>query len=366
MTEVTTGREKIEVVPSCYLGDWLSSGGGCELVTITRRRVSWGQFNESMPSAHPNLPVISHHLQRKTLHLHASGTWVSTSFDLHNLQRNDRAMIRCVCNVTTTKRQVCSQDPLYRMQIDDLKKVPLTREQQFFYCIHILKTVLEKWTHRVWHKAMQFWFLKYRYILWDNVCHFELSSMVSLLPLKLWRGHAQLWQYIYYLFNTSVCLGMSRHREYEVTWSYHDMEMVPVDVPPIRPVTWICEVLFVIDLTKISNESSSCRLFETHQNLCEITLMVELIFVLAGDGIIISVSLPPSTPKVMKLMNGFSWYFQQKLDDTIQGLAESPSQYRDVFIFCGVCVCVCVCVGGGRGVLLATLRRKRIFRQFLC
>ena len=47
MTEVTVGREKLEVVPSfCYLGDCLYSGGGCEFVIITRCRVAWGTFNE--------------------------------------------------------------------------------------------------------------------------------------------------------------------------------------------------------------------------------------------------------------------------------------------------------------------------------
>ena len=62
------------------------------------------------PSAHPHLPLISHHFQRKTLHLHASRTWSQTSSGLHNLQRNDRAIIHCVCGVTT-KEQVSSQDP---------------------------------------------------------------------------------------------------------------------------------------------------------------------------------------------------------------------------------------------------------------
>ena len=46
MTEVIVGREKIEVMPSFhYLGDSLSSSGGCELASITRYHVAWGQFN---------------------------------------------------------------------------------------------------------------------------------------------------------------------------------------------------------------------------------------------------------------------------------------------------------------------------------
>ena len=48
MTEFTVGREKLEVVASfCYLED-LSSGGGCELTSITRCHVAWGKFNELM------------------------------------------------------------------------------------------------------------------------------------------------------------------------------------------------------------------------------------------------------------------------------------------------------------------------------
>ena len=102
MTEVTVGREKIEVVPSfCYLGDCLSSGGGVKSMS-SQDSVSQGA--NSMNSHHPHLPSMSHHLQRKSLHLHAP-----TSSDLHNLQRNDRAMIRCVYSVNI-KEQVSSQD----------------------------------------------------------------------------------------------------------------------------------------------------------------------------------------------------------------------------------------------------------------
>ena len=49
-TEVTVGRYKLEVVPSfCYLGDCLSSGAN------------------SMSSCRSSPPLISHHLQRKSL-----------------------------------------------------------------------------------------------------------------------------------------------------------------------------------------------------------------------------------------------------------------------------------------------------------
>ena len=41
--------------------------------------------------------------------LHASETWATAISVLHPLQRNDRAMIRWVCGLTT-KDQVSSQD----------------------------------------------------------------------------------------------------------------------------------------------------------------------------------------------------------------------------------------------------------------
>ena len=89
------------------------------------RRHHKAPFNRPLPKCPSSPPAHPHHLQRKTLHLHASGIWAPTS-DLHNLQRNDRAIIRCACGVTT-KEQVSSQDLLYRMKLDDLKKVSLTR-----------------------------------------------------------------------------------------------------------------------------------------------------------------------------------------------------------------------------------------------
>ena len=47
----------------CYLGDCLPSGGGCEFACITRCHVAWGKW----APVRPHLPLISHHLQRKSL-----------------------------------------------------------------------------------------------------------------------------------------------------------------------------------------------------------------------------------------------------------------------------------------------------------
>ena len=103
--EVQVGTDKLEVVASfCYLGDMLSAAGGCELSTTTRVRTAWKKFKDL-------LPVLSLcHLSFKThgcvysscvwsAMLHASGTWPLTKPNLQCLQRNDRTMIRQICNV---------------------------------------------------------------------------------------------------------------------------------------------------------------------------------------------------------------------------------------------------------------------------
>ena len=63
MTEVTVVRDKLELGPPfCYLEHCLSSGGGCQLVSITRCRAVWSKFHEH--HVRPHLPLISHHIQR--------------------------------------------------------------------------------------------------------------------------------------------------------------------------------------------------------------------------------------------------------------------------------------------------------------
>ena len=96
--EVQVGPDKLEVVASfCYLGDMLSTAGGCELSTTTCVKTAWKKFL---------LPVLSScHLSFKTrgrvysscvwsAMLHASETWPLTKPNLQHLQRNDRVMIR--------------------------------------------------------------------------------------------------------------------------------------------------------------------------------------------------------------------------------------------------------------------------------
>ena len=78
--------------------------GGCELSTSIREKTAWKKFKELIPV------LSSRHLSFKTrgsmyssyvqnAMLHASETWPLTKPSLQRLQRNDRAMIRQICNV---------------------------------------------------------------------------------------------------------------------------------------------------------------------------------------------------------------------------------------------------------------------------
>ena len=103
----------------------LSAAGGCELST-TRVKTAWKKFKELLPV------LSSRHLSFKTrgrvyssclrsTMLHASETWPLTKPNLQRLQRNDRAMMRQICNVrpqhvVTTR----SSELLGRLGIEDL------------------------------------------------------------------------------------------------------------------------------------------------------------------------------------------------------------------------------------------------------
>ena len=140
--EVQVGSDKLEVVASfCYLEDMLSADGGCELSTITCVKTAWKKFKELKPV------LSSRHLSFKTRGrvysscvrspmLHASETWPVTKSCLLCLQRNDRAMIRQICNDkpqdTTTIR---STELLARLRIEDLD--PILKERRLRWYGHV-------------------------------------------------------------------------------------------------------------------------------------------------------------------------------------------------------------------------------------
>ena len=127
--EVQVGPDKLEVVASfsyMYLGDMLSAAGGCELSTTTRVKTAWKKFKDLLPvlsSCHLSFKTLGHVYSScvRSAMLHASETWPLTKPNLQRLQRNDRAMIRQICNVrpqdiVTTR----SNDLLVRLGIEDL------------------------------------------------------------------------------------------------------------------------------------------------------------------------------------------------------------------------------------------------------
>ena len=94
-----------------------------------------GKFNELLPIlASCSFPITSrgriYNLCARSAMFHISETSAPILSDLHLLQRNDRAMIRWKCGVTT-KNQVSSQDPMERMQLDDLAKVLRTHRHRW-------------------------------------------------------------------------------------------------------------------------------------------------------------------------------------------------------------------------------------------
>ena len=133
--EVQVGPDKLEVVASfCYLGDMLSAAGGCELSTTTRVKIAWKKFKDL-------LPVLSScHLSFKThgrvysscvrsAMLHANENWPN----LQHLQRNDRAMIRQICNVRPQDIvTIRSSDLLVWLGIEDLDLILKERRLRWY------------------------------------------------------------------------------------------------------------------------------------------------------------------------------------------------------------------------------------------
>ena len=131
--EVQVGPDNLEVVASfCYLGDMLSAAGGCELSTTTCVKPP-GRSSRICYQSSLHATSLSKHVAIctacvRSAMLHASKTWPLTKPNLQRLQRNDRAMIREICNVrpqdTVTTR---SNELLVRLGIEDLDLIlPLT------------------------------------------------------------------------------------------------------------------------------------------------------------------------------------------------------------------------------------------------
>ena len=135
--EVEVGNENLEVVPEfCYLGDMLSAGGGCEVAAITRCKCAWGKFRQLLPLlTNRHLPLLTRGKVFsscvRSVMLHAAETWAMKVDTLNRLRRNDRAMIRWICNVRA-KDEVSSDSLLTKLGIQDLDVVLRTSRMRWF------------------------------------------------------------------------------------------------------------------------------------------------------------------------------------------------------------------------------------------
>ena len=126
--EVQVDDETVEAVPEfCYLGDMLSAGGGCELAAITRCKSAWGKFRQLLPLlTNRNLPLLTRGRVYSTcvrsVMLHAAETWAMTVATLNRLRRNDRAMIRWICNVKAND-EVSSDSLLSKLGLQNIDVV---------------------------------------------------------------------------------------------------------------------------------------------------------------------------------------------------------------------------------------------------
>ena len=116
----------------------LSAAGGCNLATSTRVKTGWKKFKELLPV------LSSRHLSYKTrgrvystcvrsAMLHASETWPLTKPNLQRLQRNDRAMIRQICNVKPEDAAtVRSNELLAKLGLEDLNLILREKRLRWF------------------------------------------------------------------------------------------------------------------------------------------------------------------------------------------------------------------------------------------
>ena len=135
--EVEVGNEKLEVVPEfCYLGDMLSAGGGCELAAITHCKCAWGKFWQLLPLlTNGQVPLLTrgkvYSSCVRSVMLHEAETWAMKAVTLNRLRRNDRAIIRWICNVKA-KNEVSSDSLLTKLGIQDLDVVLRTDRMRWF------------------------------------------------------------------------------------------------------------------------------------------------------------------------------------------------------------------------------------------
>ena len=104
----------------------LFAAGGCELSTTTRVKTAWKKFKELLPvlsSCHLSFKSCGRVYSSgfRNAMFHTSETWPLTRSDLQRLRRNNRAIIRQICNVKPEDvATVRSNKLLAQLEIDYL------------------------------------------------------------------------------------------------------------------------------------------------------------------------------------------------------------------------------------------------------
>ena len=105
----------LEVVERfCYLGDLISSGGGCSESIVARVRTGWKKFRELLPllatkgfSLHTKGRLYDGCV--RSAMLHGSETWAVNAEDMRRLERSEASMLRWMCSVSVHERRSISE-----------------------------------------------------------------------------------------------------------------------------------------------------------------------------------------------------------------------------------------------------------------
>ena len=106
------------------------------MAAIARCRSAWSRFRQLLPILETRwLPLTTkgrvYNTCVRSALLYASETWAMSAACLNRLRRNDRAMIRWMCGVST-EDEISSSALLERMKLDDLEDVLRTRRMRWF------------------------------------------------------------------------------------------------------------------------------------------------------------------------------------------------------------------------------------------
>ena len=130
LPKIEVDNSTLEVVDSfCYLGDMISAGGGCELSSTVRVKSAWGKFRELLPILTSRaIPITTrgrvYSSCVRSKMLHGSENWALTQSSLARLERNDKAMIRWICNVKPDQiQQIRTETLLETLCIPKLEDV---------------------------------------------------------------------------------------------------------------------------------------------------------------------------------------------------------------------------------------------------